>query len=184
LLGGGSRDFVIGGTGNDSLLGQDGDDVLRGNAGSDMIDGGFGNDLLIEDGNSFTLINDRLFGSDGTDTLASIETVSLSSFSDGSVIDASGFTDGSVSLQSQSGSSVLVDGIRDDTLEGGLSADVDLLFGGDGNDALSGGSGNDVLDGGLGKDRLRGGFGESIGVGNIEFDTSFGGANADDLPFW
>jgi Ca2+-binding RTX toxin-like protein len=179
LLGGGSQDFVIGGAGDDSLLGQDGDDVLGGNAGNDLIDGGAGNDLLIENGSNFTLTNDRLIGL-GTDTLSGIETVSLRGSFSGDVMDASGFNQGGVSLEGEGGNDILLGGTRDDTLRGGsFTDDFDNLFGLAGNDSLDGGGGNDFLDGGSGNDRLRGGFGESIGAGNIEFDTLFGGADAD-----
>jgi Ca2+-binding RTX toxin-like protein len=183
LKGGGGEDFVIGGTGDDSLLGQDGDDVLSGNAGNDLIDGGAGNDRLIEDGNSFTLTNDRLIGL-GTDTLSGIEAVSLRGSFNGDVMDASGFTQAGVSLEGEGGNDILFGGTRDDTLRGGSFTDeADTLFGFAGNDFLDGAGGNDFLDGGSGNDRLRGGFGESIGAGNIEFDTLFGGADADAFLF-
>jgi Ca2+-binding RTX toxin-like protein len=178
LNGGAGNDFVIGSTGSDSLYGSNGDDVLSGNAGNDFIDGGAGNDFLIEDvSGSITLTNDRLTGN-GTDTLSGIDKVSLHGSSGNDVLDASGFSNGSVSLDGGFfGEDILIGGTRNDFIYGG--DDGNSLYGQAGDDYLSGHGGNDILSGESGNDTLLGGFGGSIGNGNLEFDYLFGGTNAD-----
>ncbi len=80
LEGLGGDDTLSGGEGDDTLLGGDGDDILAGNGGDDTLDGGAGHDIadystapgsiqldLTLDGVS------QNTGSDGVDTLTSIE---------------------------------------------------------------------------------------------------------------
>jgi Ca2+-binding RTX toxin-like protein len=178
LNGGSGNDFVIGSTGSDSLLGSNGDDVLSGEAGDDFIDGGAGNDFLIEDvSGSITLTNDRLTGN-GTDTLSGIDEVSLHGSSGNDVIDASGFSNGSVFLDGGLfGQDTLIGGTRNDFIYGG--DDANLLYGQAGNDYLSGDRGNDFLYGESGKDTLVGGFGGTISNGELEYDYLYGGTEAD-----
>lgn len=178
LNGGSGNDFVIGSTGSDSLLGSNGDDVLSGEAGNDFIDGGAGNDFLIEDVSGIsTLTNGSLTGN-GTDTLSGIDKVSLHGSSGDDVIDASGFSNGSVSLDGGLfGEDTLIGGTRNDFIHGG--DDANFLYGQAGDDYLSGDGGNDFLYGESGKDTLVGGFGGTIPNGELEYDYLYGGTEAD-----
>jgi Ca2+-binding RTX toxin-like protein len=178
LNGGAGNDFIIGSTGGDSLLGGDSHDVLSGNAGNDFIDGGAGNDFLIEDVSGIsTLTNGSLTGN-GTDTLSGIDEVSLHGSSGNDVLDASGFSNGSVFLDGGLfGEDTLIGGTRNDFIYGG--DDANLLYGQAGNDYLSGDRGNDFLYGESGKDTLVGGFGGTIPNGELEYDYLYGGTEAD-----
>ena len=142
LSGQAGEDLLMGGLGNDTLNGGEGNDILSGGAGNDNLIGGLGDDLLVELGDrNFTLTNTQLSGN-GTDTLDGIERVNLTGGDTDNILNASGFTVGSV-----------------------------LLSGGAGNDILSGGAGNDTLDGGSGNDTLSGGIGDDVYVVDSSADT-------------
>ncbi|BAY22680.1 hypothetical protein NIES2100_24430 [Calothrix sp. NIES-2100] len=155
LYGGAGNDSLDGSAGNDTLYGQDGNDsliagagndILYGGAGDDILDGGDGIDALSESADvNFTLTNTQLVGL-GSDSLSSIERVTLTGGVGDNTLDASGFTMGSVYLYGSVGN---------DTLIGG--SNIDYLYGQDGNDSLIAGAGNDILYGGLGDDILDGG---------------------------
>jgi Ca2+-binding RTX toxin-like protein len=152
LSGGAGNDSLTGGTLNDQLLGGSGNDRLDGREGSDFLDGGSGNDTIEGDvgndtirggtgidrisefSNSNMILTNNSLTGNGVDSLSSIETASLrTSNSNGIVIDASGFTLGSVTLEGAAGNDSLLGGSQNDELEGG-SAGVDTLRGGLGND--------------------------------------------------
>jgi Ca2+-binding RTX toxin-like protein len=125
-----------GGAGNDTLKGGSGDDQLTGGAGNDSIDGGGGTDLLKESADTnFTLTPTSLTaaGTFGIDTLAAIETASLTGGPSDNLLDASAFA-GAVTLDGAGGN--------------------DTLIGGAGNDNLIGGDGVDSIDGGAGLNTL------------------------------
>jgi hypothetical protein len=111
------RVVLDGAGGADTLTGTSGDDRLTGGTGADVIDGGNGSDTLVESRSTqsdFTLTDTALtIGSEGTDTLSSIEKAILTGSSFAETIDASGFS-GPVTLASGGG--------------------IDTLRGGDGND--------------------------------------------------
>ncbi|MBD2412417.1 DUF4347 domain-containing protein [Nostoc calcicola FACHB-3891] len=157
LYGGNSDDTLDGGVGNDSLYGENGNDrliggigndYLFGGVGDDVLDGGAGTDYLNESSNvNFTLTNTQLSGL-GSDTLISIEQVTLTGGISDNILNASAFSLGKVYLYG---------GIGNDTLNGG--AGNDYLYGEDNSDRLTGGAGNDYLYGGNGDDLLNGGAG-------------------------
>jgi Ca2+-binding RTX toxin-like protein len=88
-IGSNSADLITGTTIANSLFGNGGNDVLTGAGGNDTIQGGTGLDFAVYSGHSsnytmqrvsadsFLLADDR--GTDGTDTLTSIERLSFSS---------------------------------------------------------------------------------------------------------
>lgn len=162
LYGGDGNDSMHGDSGNDRINGEAGNDVITGGAGADTINGGSGSDRLLETGNvlNYTLTNTRLttlltvplptpastpIFISVADTLTSIETATLIGGNGNNVINAVGFTAGSVILQGLAGNDALLGGSQGDTLNGGI-----------GNDTLNGGSGDDLLTGGPGRDRLTG----------------------------
>ncbi|QJE00148.1 DUF4214 domain-containing protein [Massilia forsythiae] len=83
--------YLAGTSGADTLTGTDADDTFEGNGGNDMINGGNGNDTAVFHGvrnnyNFSVLANGDLVvaskdGSDGTDTLSSIETLRFADLS-------------------------------------------------------------------------------------------------------
>ncbi len=141
----GGADTLNGGAGDDTLNGGNGNDNLSGGRQSDVLNGGNGIDRVIESGDlaKFILANDRLVGN-GVDVLISIEQAQLTGGEGENILDASGFTLGSV------------------TLNGG--GDDDTLLGGSKNDRLSGDDGFDYLNGGTGRDTMTGGAGGDIYV--------------------
>lgn len=140
---------LSGGRGSDTLSAALGNDTLFGGAGDDYMFGGEGNDLL--DGNAGS---DDFLGGNGARDIASYfarvnpVTVGLGNFAD----------DGEVNEN---------DNVR---------TDIEMVYGGAGNDSLSttsgkavrffGFDGNDTLIGSLGNDLLEGGRGDDSMLGN------------------
>ncbi|MGZ0163483.1 MAG: hypothetical protein ACKVII_06185 [Planctomycetales bacterium] len=179
-----------------TLLGLSGDDTLLGGAGSDSLDGGSGIDATEFTGNNIVL-TDSMAPGGGSDTTTSIESLQLVAAGPGSLIDASAYTLGSVTiigsggddtLLGGSGNDLVIAGGGDDVVDGGGGADNllggagdDTMSGGDGVDSLSGGSGQDELIGDAGTDVLRGGGGSDTLRGGTDDDTLFGEAGADTI---
>jgi Ca2+-binding RTX toxin-like protein len=156
--GNGGNDILNGGDGIDILNGGDGNDTLKGDAGNDTLIGGAGIDRVKVNafGSNITLTNNSVTG-DGVDSLTGIENAELFVFSNNSApinIDASAFTNGSVTLDGNSASNILLGSQGSDFLDG--EGSVDTLIGGNGNDTLNGGegAGTDLLTGGAGSDRF------------------------------
>ncbi len=150
------------------LNGGSGNDTLSGGSGNDVMDGGIGTDFVAQTGTNIVLTDASFVAGAGNDQLVSIENVRLTAGATSSLLDASGFTIGNVSL---------IGGAGNDTLRGGSGSDS--LDGGDGNDSLTGGAGVDILGGGLGNDTLRGGDGNDILNGGGDNDNIFGDAGDD-----
>jgi Ca2+-binding RTX toxin-like protein len=172
------NDTLYGGSGADSLYGGAGIDYLVGAWGNDRLDGGADTDYMAATGDvDFTLTNTKLTGL-GTDTLVSIEGVTLTGGALANRIDASQFTAGNVYLFGLGGGDVLLGGSGTDILYGGEGDDV--LYGGNGNDLLFGDNGRDTLFGQMGNDRLDGGDDSYV-------DDLWGGAGIDTFyryRFW
>jgi Ca2+-binding RTX toxin-like protein len=135
LSGGAGDDILSGGAGGDTLNGGDDNDTLTGGPGTDSLDGGAGTDRVVESGASFTLQNAALIGGGSSDSVASIESATLTGTSGDDVLNASAFTNGPVTLNGLAGN--------------------DQLFGGSGDDILDGGTGADAFDAGAGNDTIR-----------------------------
>jgi len=165
ILNGGSFDDVFsGGAGNDSIIGGDGEDIAR-------FSGNVADYTIVDDGNGGLTITDNV-GSDGIDTLLSIE---LLEFADGTLMSREftinqiiGDSDGQA-LPGTDGDDRILGLGGDDLLEGGLGDDI--LRGGDGNDIVDGGFGSDILDGGAGDDELRISEGSDVVDGGDGFDS-------------
>lgn len=157
---------IIGGSGNDTLLGGDNNDVLFGGSGNDYLSGGLGDDMLIGgagkdwfyDG---TTANgaDLFSGGPGVDT-----------------VDYSGRTSAIV---------VSMDGANADDGDAGgeqdnVSADIENLLGGSGNDTLIGNDNNNVITAGAGDDAVIGGAGfDTLSYANYTGPTAVTAALAD-----
>jgi len=194
---------AIGGTGDDTLIGnmadaQHSDSGGNGYNGNNILDGGAGNDTVSYAGSDVAVTIDLQkggaatsgysydLGSNGTDTLRSIENLIGSSAADRLLTSAGGGE-----LSGEGGHDVLAGRSGSDRLDGGLGNDK--LYGNGGDDALTGGEGNDWLRGGAGGDVLDGGagldwadyFSSNLGVTiDLSNGTALGGyAEGDTLNF-
>jgi serralysin len=156
-----------GNAGSDTLKGLAGVDTLVGGSGNDTLDGGDGTDTAIFAGLSSAYTWTRntdgswtVRGTDGTDRLLGIETLSFGertvqlvvSGTTASVQTTDGATTTGVALSGTRASETLVGGDGADYLNG-LAGD-DRLYGYAADDVLVGGTGRDVLFGGTGGDRF------------------------------
>jgi VCBS repeat-containing protein len=149
INGGDGSDFLRGNVGDDAIYGGDGNDLIKGQDGDDLIDGGLGTDRAgyyqanaALGGVTVSLLlqgTAQYVGSQGWDTLVSIENVFGTPFAD--VLTGDG---GNNWL---SGSEATIDGnvsaINNDLLDG--QGGNDLLSIGIGNHTLIGGSDNDTV---------------------------------------
>lgn len=147
------RTLLILGSSNVTVYGSHGDDTVGSMGGNDVIYGNDGNDTYLrqEDVN-MTLTNAALTAGATFTPLSSIEAIQLRGGASANTIDASAYTNGSVTLEGSDGNDVLAGGSGNDSLQG--QAGDDTLNGGPGNDHLSGGSGSDTCDGGPGSDTV------------------------------
>jgi Ca2+-binding RTX toxin-like protein len=200
---GSSHDDVIKGTSAANVIqGLGGNDTLSGGGGNDTLDGGAGSDTAVygdaPTGVKVNLASGSATGN-GSDSLASIETVGGSPFDD----QLTGGP-GSDSLFGFGGNDTIAGAGGNDILEGGAGNDtaaydkspagvaVNLATGkasGEGSDSLSGfetvrGSAfADKLTGGLGNDWLLGLAGNDTLIGGAGSDHLDGGAGIDTLSY-
>ena len=210
--------------GNDNFTGHRGDDYVRGGAGNDTLNGGAGNDRLdggsgVDQANYSTASSgvrvnlsvtaaQNIGGGHGTDTLANIENVLGSNFSDVLVGNALNNV-----LGAGAGNDTLAGGGGNDVMSGGLGVDVvtyaaasagivvnlgltsaQAIGGGQGSDTLLyienvvgsgysdrliGNAVNNLLTGGNGNDRLDGMNGNDSLAGDAGADSLLGGAGND-----
>ncbi len=150
---------VTGGTGNDVLTGNslnniinggNGNNTITGAGGNDTLTGGTGADVFVFDTDN-PLGRDVVNGGTGTDRLdfsgsSTGVTVNLGTTTIDQTVNSNLILRLSANLENITG------GSGDDTLTGSTAANT--LLGGDGNDTLNGGTGNDTLNGGAGNDRV------------------------------
>lgn len=158
---------ILGGPGNDVLIGSTGSDEIHGNDGIDLIIGAGGADLLYGDDGT-----DIIFGGGGADEIHG-----------GAGIDI---------LVGNGGDDCLFGGGGQTITRGSLTVQLgDIFFGVGGNDKIvSGESESDVLDeidvawGGDGNDRIRLSNGGDLTIGSFTFKLGnlvFGGDGDDDI---
>jgi hypothetical protein len=196
------NDLVCAGVGVDVVLGQAGNDRIQGGPESDVLEGGLGDDQLrggtgddeaeyvdAPAAVSVDLAAGTSSGGDGHDSLAGIEDLHGSYFSDVLLgdegdnglsgdfgpdrrIDGRGGRDG---ISGGPGDDrPLVGGAGNDWIDG--AGDDDRMFGGEGTDQMWGGLGNDEVYGGAGDDLLYGGDALGRGGGE-ETDHANGGTD-------
>ena len=179
-----------------TLLGLDGNDTLLGGGGNDLLDGGDGIDAAEFTGSNIVLTDGSIPGA-GSDVTISLESLQLVADGAGSIIDASAYTLGPVTIIGSGGADTLRGGSGDDLILAGAGADIveggggadnlmgsagdDTMNGGEGIDSINGGSGRDLLIGDAGTDVLRGGGGSDTLQGGADDDTLFGDAGADTI---
>jgi len=164
LFGGGGNDRLTGDDRPNQIFGEGGDDTLYGGSGNDDLQGGTG--------------DDDLYGGRGNDLFISEATVDGSDLMrGGDNIDTVYYLQRTNHLEVTVGNGLADDGEPDegDT----VSADVEGVLGGSGDDLLVGSPGGDTLNGGAGVDEIRGGGGDdSVGGGDGD-DRVLGEAGAD-----
>jgi len=165
-------DVIVGNSGADSLMGENGNDDLQGLAGADWLSGGNGNDSL--DGGADA---DKLNVDAGADVLIGGLGYDTMSYSDRTV-----------------GMTISYDGIANDGMTGefdNLNDDIEVLWGGKGNDNITGNAnanriegmaGNDTIDALAGDDYLLGGDGNDSMFGRDGKDSLYGN-NGDDKVY-
>ena len=160
------------------LSGFGGNDSFVVSAGTTVLDGGDGVDETELTGTNVVLGDP---GSGSGLVMISVESVVLIAGPTDSLLDASAYTGGSVTLlggagndtlKGGSGNDLLIGYGGDDRLEGG--AGNDTLQGNNGNDLLFGNAGDDVIYGGDGRDGVNGGDGDDFIVGEDGRDTLLG----------
>ncbi len=200
LLGGNDNDTLNGGAGNDLLSGELGDDSLLGGNDNDTLDGGAGNnslngelgtdriDLNVAGLGTVILTNATLTIGGSPTTFSSIEEFKFIGGDEASVIDASAYTLGAVTILGNGGNDTLLGGGGNDSIDGGLGNDTinagggnDSVTGNAGNDTVDGGAGNDTLLGNSGSDSLLGGLGADVIQGAVGLDTILGGDGDDNI---
>ena len=196
----------------DTLTGDSNDNGFAGNGGNDTINGGAGNDLIYY-GDALNAVSVNLGaetgggGSEGSDSLISIEFACGSAFNDtliGSSVanqllgdagnDSISGLDGDDTLQGDAGNDTLDGGDGSDTAsyaDAGGNVSVNLgagtSSGADGSDTLIaienllGSNYNDTLTGNTGNNRIDGGDGNDSLLGDDGNDTLTGGDGNDTL---
>jgi Ca2+-binding RTX toxin-like protein len=180
VIGGSGTDIVAGGDGDDSVDGGSDNDTLSGGGGTDILVGGSGDDQVAEvavDAESITLTDTTLTVGGLADAISGVEEFILTGGDLSSLIDASQYTLGNVTLNGAGGDDTLIGSDGDDFINGGGGNDT--LSGGLGNDSMLGGAGNDVIDGGSANDTLAGNSGNDTLNGGTGLDSIDGGANND-----
>ncbi|NQV25154.1 MAG: hypothetical protein HQ518_12390, partial [Rhodopirellula sp.] len=198
VLGGSGTDIVSGGDGDDLVDGGDDNDTLSGGSGTDNLIGGAGLDQVSEvavDAESIILTNTTLTVGGLIDTVNGVEEFILTGGELSSLIDASMYTLGNVTINGEGGDDTLIGSNGDDFINGGAGNDTlsgnggndsmlggagsDSIDGGSANDTLAGNGGNDTLNGGTGLDSIDGGSGNDILDGGDDNDTVLGGTGFD-----
>ncbi|MCA0858827.1 calcium-binding protein [Phaeobacter italicus] len=153
---------------------------ISGGDGNDSVWGGNNDDMLSGDAGE-----DDLRGRGGNDVLF----VDASDLTNGHVdgnegvdtLIVTGSTGVNVTL-SDHNVEIAYGGYGNDSLSGSGLYDDLPIYGGHGNDTLRGGHGSDRLSGDTGRDSLHGGNGDDVLLGGAGRDTLYGG-NADDMLF-
>ena len=152
---------LYGDAGNDLIVGGAGADLMNGGAGNDIIVGGDGNDLAIFSGRrsdyriawdpmgqQYILTDLRPGSPDGTDIVSGVERFQ---FSDG-IRQATALLSITVNpIQGTAGDDMITP-TSTPVGQGLPDAQVDVIYGNDGNDTLQGGGGGDWMYGGTGND--------------------------------
>jgi hypothetical protein len=163
-------DTLVGNDGPNVLSGDDGDDTLVGGGGNDTLLGGAGDDLLSGGPGA-----DTFDGGPGNDKVTyAADPLPVHVTFDGHANDGESGERDNVSATVET----VVGGRGNDTLTG--DANPHTLIGGLGDDTLTGGNGDDTLVGGPGNDTLVGGEGNDALTGGPGIDVFNCGQGADD----
>ena len=165
IVGSGSADTINGQGGNDVICGRGGNDIINGGAGEDVLVGEAGNDKLTGG-----LGNDLIFGGDGADTIPTAAIDGGDFIDGGAGIDLVNYTGRTAPL------AIALDGAGGDgetNEDDNVTATIEKVTAGNGNDNILGSNLNNTILGGGGNDFLHGGFGgNDILRGQAGNDTS------------
>ena len=172
--------WISGGDGDDVLESGEGDDVLDGGAGVDVLKGGAGQDRLIGGPGSDVLSGGRLATEEVT------RRVRARDFGVGicRVRIARDVAVDAVLYSGRAPLDVSLDGIANDGAAGeadNVLADVEAVWGGNGNDRLVGNGRANFLQGGAGNDTLVGRGGSDVLEGEVEMHGSQTGTGSNRL---
>ncbi len=148
---------VYGGDGNDTLVGGDGVDTINGGAGNDAITGNAGNDILNGDAGDDTF--DEGAAANGGDVITG-----------GADTDTVNYTARTAVITVTVGAGAN-DGDGTATENDDITASVEVVDSGSGNDVLTGDGGDNVLNGNAGNDTIVGGAGDDTINGGAGDDT-------------
>ena len=157
---------ITGNSGDNIIKGMAGKDTLYGNAGDDEIRGGAGNDIIV--GNNVYETDLKVFKNYITDDKIK-DSLTINT--------ADKYQTGMNSLYGDAGDDVIIGGDDIDLIYGG--AGNDYIWAGYGRNAVYGGAGKDVIVGGWENDRLFGEAGNDTIYGFGGDDTIHGGAGDD-----
>ncbi len=139
-----SDNTITGNSGDNILTGNGGNDTLSGLAGADTMIGGLGDDYYVVD-NVSDVVSEN--AGQGTDTVSSNATFTLSGFIENLVLTGTA------------------------NINGTGDAGDNVITGNSGINTLTGNDGNDTLDGGLGADIMIGGIGNDTYIVNVTGDV-------------
>lgn len=217
LTGSTVANVIDGGSGNDTISGGDGNDTLIGGAGDDSLTGGNGTDIAsYEAAASAVTVNlatttAQNTGGAGTDTLATIESLTGSAYNDTLTGNSSSNTiiggDGNDTVEGAGGNDTLTGGNGTDTVsfagagsaitfnlstttsQNTVGAGSDTVSGFENitgsayNDTLTGDTAANTIAGGAGNDTISGGDGNDLLYGNSGLDALTGGNGTDQFVF-
>jgi Ca2+-binding RTX toxin-like protein len=200
-----AANFIAGGAGADVLAGGEGDDGLTGDAGNDTLRGGFGDDDLDGLENDDSLFggdgDDDLDAGSGSDTTsgdagddymwqqafaegadsiaggAGVDTADYSSRAAHVRLVLDNFKSATPGLKGNDGADANGDGVAEEGDD--VRADVEVLWGGLGNDLLS--ANTSAANSAGAENQLQGGFGNDTLLGGHADDFLAGGAGGDEL---
>jgi Ca2+-binding RTX toxin-like protein len=144
----------------ENLYGGGGSDTITGNALANRLEGRAGNDTFLETSDTSTDI--FVGGGGGAADTGTADTVDYSARTNSLVLKLSGIAESGEPSEKDT-----------------VSADIEVLIGGRGNDTITGSARGDRLNGGAGDDVLRGGDGDDVLIGGEGNDTLYG-ENGDD----
>ncbi len=178
VIGGSAGDVLVGGAGDETLVGNGGNDTFYGLEGNDLLIGGAGDDRFVA--TRFSGLGQpgggavgAIPGPDGADVFVGGEGVDT--------VDYGGRTGGvTVSLDGRANDGEAGEGDQ-------VSADIENVFGGSGDDFITGSDADNQLVGGAGSDTLDGGAGDDELIGDpglldvTSNDVLIGGSGNDNL---
>ena len=169
----GDDDIIEAGDGDDTILAGDGDDEVSAGDGDDQVDAGDGDDSVLGEGGDDTITagdgNDTVAGGPGNDNINTVGSTPLPDIGYPGIVAADPDPNDDLDL--------VFGGDGDDTIATG--DDTDTITAGDGDDRINAGIDDDNVDAGGGADRVVGGEGNDFILGGTGNDTIFAGNDPD-----
>ncbi|WP_082389014.1 cadherin-like domain-containing protein [Celeribacter marinus] len=168
------KDEVHGGDGDDYIVTGDDADLIYGDDGDDTIKAGIDDDTVYGGAGNDNILgghgSDYIEGGDGDDYIDASDLFQIMNHTN---------EDDATDPFPNNDMDIVYGGAGNDTIIGG--DDQDMLYGEDGNDIIDGGIDDDIIDGGAGNDILMGGDGDDTITAGEGFDTVSGGTGSDSI---